>query len=211
MRIIEGGTQAPGDLRLTIVASRFNDELAQRLLDNCLYTLARHGVTGEQLLVARVPGAFEIPVAMQRLFQVRRPEVAIALGVIVRGSTRHFDAVATECSRGVSRLALSTGVPIIFGVLAVEDSAQAEQRVGSAPQEQPALSPRSHVDQAGHPATDNRDLPLAHYLDAGRKAPPVAASATGQAPVNRGQEYALAALEMASLLRLASADRADRA
>jgi len=149
--IAESELDARG-MRVGIVAARFNGEVVARLLAGAEAALARHRVDPASVTLVRVPGAFEIPLAAQRLATLGGVDALITLGAVVRGETPHFDYVAGECARGVARVALDAGLPVIFGVLTADTMAQALARAGG---------------EHG----------------------------------NKGEEAALAALEMASLLR----------
>ena len=116
--------------RFAIVASRFNTAITDALLDSAVETLAEHGVPDDHVIVVQVPGAFEIPITASRLAASGRYEAIIALGAVVRGGTPHFEYVAGECARGVSRVALEENVPVIFGVLTTDTEAQARERAG---------------------------------------------------------------------------------
>lgn len=131
-RVIEGLHTDPGG-RFAIVVGRFNDFISARLLEGCLDALRRHGVDVEERVdVVWVPGAFEIPLVCQRLAQAREPYAAvIPLGCVIRGSTPHFDYVSAEVSKGVANASMSTGVPIIFGVLTTDTIEQAVERAGT--------------------------------------------------------------------------------
>lgn len=113
-----------------IVVSRFNERVTQRLLKGALATLRRHGIHGKQVEVAWVPGAFEIPFAAQRLIRRRRPAAVIGLGAVIRGETPHFEYLAHAVAQGMMRVALETGVPVIFGVLTTNTVRQAMARAG---------------------------------------------------------------------------------
>lgn len=122
---------APGDARFAIVASRFNDLVTRRLLDGALDALARHGADPERVDTAWCPGAFEIPLVAQRLAASGRYDAVICLGAVIRGSTAHFDYVASNVAGGIARAAMDTGVPVIFGVLTVDSIEQAIERAGT--------------------------------------------------------------------------------
>ena len=129
LRIIEGDLQARG-LRFTIVAARFNDSVVEHLINGAVDMLRSNGATHEQLELVRVPGAFDLPVAVRRIAESGRSDAIIALGAVIRGETAHFDHVAGECASGLSRVALDTGVPVAFGVLTTDTVEQAEDRAG---------------------------------------------------------------------------------
>jgi 6,7-dimethyl-8-ribityllumazine synthase len=130
VKSLEGDFNARG-LRFGIVASRFNDFIVDRLLEAAVETLVKHGVTPTDIEVVRVPGAFETPVALQRLAATRRFNALIALGCVIRGATPHFDYVAGEMSRGIAQVTLAHDVPIGFGVLTVDTIEQAIERAGT--------------------------------------------------------------------------------
>ena len=116
--------------RFAIVAARFNAAITEALLDGAVATLAEHGVADDHVSVVQVPGAFEIPITAKRLAASGRYEAIITLGAVVRGGTPHFEYVAGECARGVSRVALQENVPVIFGVLTTDTDEQAQARAG---------------------------------------------------------------------------------
>ncbi len=116
--------------RFAIVASRFNARITDALLEGAVATLAEHGVPDDHVSVVQVPGAFEIPIIAKRLAASGHYEAIIALGAVVRGATPHFEYVAGECARGVSRVALEEDVPVIFGVLTTDTEEQAQARAG---------------------------------------------------------------------------------
>ncbi|HEX4352629.1 MAG TPA: 6,7-dimethyl-8-ribityllumazine synthase [Polyangiales bacterium] len=155
VQTIEGNFQTPKNVRIAIVASRFNEFIVDRLVEGAVDTLRRHGVSETRITLVRVPGAFEIPVACRRLAESGKVEAIIALGCVIRGATAHFDHVAGGAITGCSQVAQSTGVPVVLGILTTENIEQAIERAGT---------------KAG----------------------------------NKGSESALAALEMASLLRALS-------
>jgi 6,7-dimethyl-8-ribityllumazine synthase len=116
---------------VAIVAARFNDLIVSSLLKGARAAWLARGGASEELLVARVPGAFELPVVARRLASSGRYEAIVALGCVIRGDTPHFDYVAGECARGLQLASLETGVPIIFGVLTVETLEQALERAAT--------------------------------------------------------------------------------
>jgi len=125
--ILEGEIQARGR-RVAIVAARFNDFIVASLLKGATQAWEERGGGAEELLIARVPGAFELPVVARRLAASGRYQAIVALGCVIRGDTPHFDYVAGECARGLQLASLETGVPICFGVLTVNTVEQALQR-----------------------------------------------------------------------------------
>lgn len=124
--------RSPPGARYALIASRWNAAIVDALVDGARRAFAEHGVAGEALDVVRVPGAWELPVFAQRLAAARRHAAIVALGCVIRGDTRHFEHVADECARGLMRVALDSGVPVLNGVLAVEKEADAHARAGGA-------------------------------------------------------------------------------
>jgi len=114
--------------RVVIVAARFNAVLVDQLVAGATQAWVKHGGVPARLLVERVPGAFELPLAAQEFAKRGGVDAIVALGCVIRGDTPHFDYVAGECARGLMDAGLSTGVPVIFGVLTTESQAQAEER-----------------------------------------------------------------------------------
>jgi 6,7-dimethyl-8-ribityllumazine synthase len=127
---LEGRLDAT-DLRFGIVAARFNDFIVARLIDGAVDALVKHGATPADIEVVRVPGAFEIPLALQRLAQTRRHDALIALGCVIRGATPHFEYVSGEASRGIGQASLKHDLPIGFGLLTVDTIEQAIERAGT--------------------------------------------------------------------------------
>ena len=130
MKIYEGKLIAEG-IRVGIVASRFNEFIVSKLLSGCEDGLLRHGVRPDDIAVAWVPGAFEIPLAAAKMAGSGKYDAVIALGAVIRGSTSHYDYVCSEVSKGVAGTALSTGVPVLFGVLTTDTIEQAIERAGT--------------------------------------------------------------------------------
>jgi 6,7-dimethyl-8-ribityllumazine synthase len=128
MRVHEGGYDGSG-LRFALVASRFNDTVVRRLVDGATDCLRRHGVADDDIDLAWVPGAFELPVVVRRLADSGRVDAIVALGCVVRGETAHFDYVAAQAAE-VGRVAADTGVPVTFGVLTTDTFEQAVDRAG---------------------------------------------------------------------------------
>ncbi len=118
-------------LRYGIVIGRFNEFITAKLLGGALDALKRHGAKDEEVEVAWVPGAFEIPLAAQRMAQSGKYDAVITLGAVIRGSTPHFDYVCAEVSKGVAAINMKTGVPTIFGVLTTDSIEQAVERAGT--------------------------------------------------------------------------------
>jgi 6,7-dimethyl-8-ribityllumazine synthase len=119
------------DARFTIVASRFNDFIVDSLLKGALHCLRQHGAADADIDIVKVPGAFEMPVAVEKIAASRRADGIIALGCVIRGGTPHFDYVAGECVRGVAAAARNHGVPVGFGILTVDTIEQAIERAGT--------------------------------------------------------------------------------
>ncbi len=130
MKVIEGDFSARG-ARFGVVAARFNDFITERLLEAALDALRRHGVDDQNIEVVRVPGAFEIPLAAQRMAASGRVDALVALGCIIRGATPHFDYVAGECVKGLGQVTLQHAIPVGFGILTVETIEQAIERAGT--------------------------------------------------------------------------------
>ncbi len=129
MKILEGKF-LNGEWKVALVASRFNELVVSKLIEGARDVLVRHGVADDDLSLAWVPGAFEIPLVAGRLAASGNYHAVIALGAVIRGSTPHFDYVAAEVSKGVAHESLRTGVPIIFGVLTCDTLEQALERAG---------------------------------------------------------------------------------
>lgn len=131
MRVIEGTYADPGG-RFAVVAGRFNDFIVAQLISGARDAFARHGIDPETRIdLIYVPGAYEIPLACQRLAQSGEYAAVISLGAVIRGSTPHFDYVAGEVAKGVAQAGMATGVPVIFGVLTVDTIEQAIERAGT--------------------------------------------------------------------------------
>jgi 6,7-dimethyl-8-ribityllumazine synthase len=114
--------------RIVLIAARFNHVLVDQLIDGARRAWREHGGDDSHLLLERVPGAFELPLAAKMFAASGGVDAVIALGCVIRGDTPHFDYVAGECARGLMDAGLTTGVPVIFGVLTTENQAQAEER-----------------------------------------------------------------------------------
>lgn len=118
-------------LKIGLVVSRFNDFITTKLLEGAQDALLRHGVRQEDIDVARVPGAFEIPLVAQRLAQTKKYDAIICLGAVIRGGTPHFEYVASEVSKGIARVGLDTGLPVLFGIITADTLEQAIERAGT--------------------------------------------------------------------------------
>ncbi|HKB08027.1 MAG TPA: 6,7-dimethyl-8-ribityllumazine synthase [Candidatus Polarisedimenticolia bacterium] len=130
MRMVEGNLDGKG-LRIALVVARFNDFISHRLLEAALDCLRRHGVVEKDMTVARVPGAFEIPVAARRLALSRKYDAVVCIGCVIRGETSHYQQVCAEVARGIASVALEAGLPVTFGVLTTENLHQAIERAGA--------------------------------------------------------------------------------
>lgn len=131
MNVIEGNIVASENFKIGIVASRFNDFVVGRLIDGALDGLKRHNVKEENITLAKVPGAFEIPVAAKKMAESKKFDAIICLGAVIRGATSHYDYVCNEVSKGIAQVSLESGVPVLFGVLTTENIEQAVERSGS--------------------------------------------------------------------------------
>jgi 6,7-dimethyl-8-ribityllumazine synthase len=126
-KIVQGELPA-AQRRVVVIASRFNEFVVSGLVKGAIAAWEKHGGNPAELLVARVPGAFELPVVARRLAESGQYEAIVALGCVIRGETAHFEYVAGECARGLQNVAVETGIPVVFGVLATETVEQAIQR-----------------------------------------------------------------------------------
>jgi 6,7-dimethyl-8-ribityllumazine synthase len=129
--VVEAGLVVPEGARFAIVASRFNHFIVDRLVEGALDAIVRHGGSPANIFVVRVPGAWEIPVLARRLATHKKVDAIVAVGAVIRGSTPHFDYVASEVSKGIANIASDTGVPISFGVLTTDTIEQAIERAGT--------------------------------------------------------------------------------
>ncbi len=130
MKRFEGKLVAQ-EMRVGIVCARFNEFIVSKLLSGCQDTLLRHGVRDEDMDVAWVPGAFEIPLIASKMAKSGRYDAVIALGAVIRGSTSHYDYVCSEVSKGVATVALQSDIPVLFGVLTTDTIEQAVERAGT--------------------------------------------------------------------------------
>jgi 6,7-dimethyl-8-ribityllumazine synthase len=129
VRVHEGSLESRGR-RFAVAVSRFNEVVTGPLLEGAVAAFRRHGVADEDMEVAWTPGAFELPLAAQRLANSGQFDAVVCLGAVIRGETAHFDFVAGQCAAGIQRAALDTGVPCVFGVLTTDTLAQALDRAG---------------------------------------------------------------------------------
>ncbi len=127
---LEGHLQGKGR-KVGIVVARFNSFISERLLEGAIDSLVRSGVATEDIVVARVPGAYEIPLIAQKMARSGRHDAVICLGAVIRGATPHFDFVAGEVAKGTAQVMLDAGIPVLFGVLTTETIEQAIERAGT--------------------------------------------------------------------------------
>ena len=125
------GTLVANGARIAIVAARFNEFITAKLLDGAMDGLLRHNVREEDIHVAWVPGAFEIPLVAAKMAHSGRYDAVLCLGAVIRGATSHYDYVCSEVSKGIAQAALQSGVPVLFGVLTTESIEQAIERAGT--------------------------------------------------------------------------------
>jgi 6,7-dimethyl-8-ribityllumazine synthase len=118
-------------LKFGLVVSRFNEFITKKLLDGAQDALLRHGVNQEDIEIAWVPGSFEIPLIAKKLAQTKRYDAVICLGAVVRGGTPHFEYIAAEASKGIAKVSLDTGLPVIYGVITADTLEQAIERAGT--------------------------------------------------------------------------------
>lgn len=130
MKVIEGVYSGEG-LKIGIVASRFNEFITSKLVSGAEDSLKRHGVSDDDMSVAWVPGAFEIPVIAKRMAKSGKYDAVICLGAVIRGATSHYDYVCAEVSKGIAAVSLDTGIPVLFGILTTDTIEQAIERAGT--------------------------------------------------------------------------------
>lgn len=130
MKTLEGKLTAK-NMKIAIVVARFNEFITSKLLSGCVDCLIRHEAADEDLTVAWVPGAFEIPMAAKKLAESGKYDAVICLGAVIRGATPHFDYVCAEASKGIAQVSMQTGVPVAFGILTTENIQQAVERAGT--------------------------------------------------------------------------------
>lgn len=147
LRILEGDLNA-GNLRIALVASRFNEAVVERLVAGAVDALAAQGADLESLELVRVPGAFDLPPVVRRMALSQRFDAIVALGAVIRGDTPHFDYVAGECAAGLARIASETGVPVAFGVLTTDTEEQALDRAGGSEGNRGADAARAAIELA---------------------------------------------------------------
>ena len=130
MRVLEGNVVAKG-IRVGIVAARFNEFITSKLMGGALDGLKRHDVKEEDIDVAWVPGAFEIPLIASKMAKSKKYDAVICVGAVIRGSTSHYDYVCSEVSKGIANVSLNSDIPVMFGVLTTDNIEQAIERAGS--------------------------------------------------------------------------------
>ncbi|WP_243290118.1 6,7-dimethyl-8-ribityllumazine synthase [Bacillus sp. FJAT-47783] len=130
MKTYEGNVVGTG-LKIGIVVARFNEFITSKLLSGALDGLVRHGVSEDDVEVAWVPGAFELPLIAKKMAETKKYDAVISLGTVIRGSTTHYDYVCNEAAKGIAQASTQTGVPVIFGVITTENIEQAIERAGT--------------------------------------------------------------------------------
>ena len=131
INLVEGKLVAKEGMKVGIVASRFNEIIVNKLLGGAVDGLVRHGVKDSDITAVWVPGAFEIPIAAQKMAKSGKYDAVICVGAVIRGDTTHYDYVCNEVSKGVATVGLNSGVPVLFGVITTENIEQAISRAGS--------------------------------------------------------------------------------
>ena len=130
MRVLEGKLVDSG-IKVGIVAARFNEFIVSKLVSGCVDGLVRHNVSDDDITLAWVPGAFEIPLMASKLAKSGKYDAVICLGAVIRGSTTHYDYVCSEVSKGIANVSLNTDIPVMFGVITTENIEQAIERAGT--------------------------------------------------------------------------------
>lgn len=130
IKTLEGKLHDAGG-RYALVVARFNSFVVESLVSGAIDTLVRHGVNASDIVIVRVPGAWELPLAVKRLLTKEKFDAVVALGAVIRGGTPHFEYVSGECTKGIAQVSLDTGVPVAFGVLTVDTIEQAIERAGT--------------------------------------------------------------------------------
>lgn len=131
IRRIEGKVVAKEGMKVGIIGARFNEIIVNKLVGGAIDGLVRHGVEEDNISVAWVPGAFEIPLAAKRMASSGKYDAVICCGAIIRGDTSHYDLVCNEAAKGIAQVQLSTGIPVMFGIITTENIEQAIARAGS--------------------------------------------------------------------------------
>lgn len=130
MKILEGKLVA-NDIRIGLVASRFNEFIVSKLINGAVDGLVRHDISEDNITLAWVPGAFEIPLAAKKMAESGNYDAVICLGTVIRGATSHYDYVCSEVSKGIANVSLKTGIPVLFGILTTDTIEQAIERAGT--------------------------------------------------------------------------------
>ena len=133
MKVIEGKvvSGSAGNIKVGIVAARFNEFIVSKLVAGAKDGLVRHDVEDDDITLCWVPGAFEIPVAAKKMAESKKYDAIICLGAVIRGATSHYDYVCAEVSKGIAQVSLQTGLPVMFGVLTTDTIDQAIERAGT--------------------------------------------------------------------------------
>lgn len=147
MKTIEG-EHAAGGLRFGLVVSRFNEFVTSRLLAGAMEILTKAGVDDQNVLVVRVPGAFELPLVVRRLAKTRKFDAIICLGAVIRGETPHFEYISGEASHGIAQASCEFDLPVIFGVLTTDTPQQALERAGELERNRGAEAARTAIEMA---------------------------------------------------------------
>ena len=129
-KTFEGDLSAKG-LKFAVVSSRFNDFIGERLLSGAMDTLARSGAAAADIVIVKVPGAFEMPIVISKLVATKKYDAVVCVGAVIRGSTPHFEYVAGEAAKGIQRVSTESGVPVAFGVITADTLEQAIERAGT--------------------------------------------------------------------------------
>lgn len=131
MKVVEGNLVCPEGAKFALVASRFNHFIVDRLVDGAQDALVRHGADASRITIVRVPGAWEVPLAVSRIAHGKKVDAIVALSAVIRGATPHFDVIVSEVSKGLAQVQMATGLPIAFGVLTTDTIEQAIERAGT--------------------------------------------------------------------------------
>ena len=131
MQVLSGNVVAKENMKVGIVAARFNEFITSKLIGGAVDGLTRHGVEDDNIDLAWVPGAFEIPVVAKKMAESRKYDAIICVGAVIRGSTSHYDYVCSEVSKGIAQVSLASGIPVMFGVLTTDNIEQAIERAGT--------------------------------------------------------------------------------
>jgi 6,7-dimethyl-8-ribityllumazine synthase len=131
MHVIEGSLVVPEGARFGLVATRFNHFIVDRLVEGATDALLRHGARHDDMTLVRVPGAWELPLAVRRLAASKKVDAVVALGAVIRGATPHYEYIATETAKGIAAAAAVSSIPVVFGVLTTDTIEQAVERAGA--------------------------------------------------------------------------------